>query len=146
MRKVNRSALVPHSARQMFDVVNDVPAYSQFLPWCHSSEVLSQDEQGMVARLELAKSGLKHSFTTRNIINVPDSIQMDLVEGPFSKLSGRWTFTQLGEDGCRITMDLEFDFNSRLMNLTLAGVFEIAADKMVDAFCERADKLYRTHV
>lgn len=135
---------MPYSARQMFDIVNDVPAYPEFLPWCHSSEVLSQDEQGIVARLQLAKSGLKHSFTTRNIISVPGSIEMELVEGPFSKLSGRWTFVQLGEDGCRITMDLQFDFNSRLFNLTLAGVFEIAADKMVDAFCERADRLYNS--
>ena len=131
MRKVSRSALMPYSARQMFDVVNDVLAYPEFLPWCRSSEILSQDEQSMVAKLELAKSGLRHSFTTRNTINAPESIQMELVDGPFSKLSGKWSFVQLGEDGCRISMDLQFDFNSLVFNLTLAGVFEVAADKMV---------------
>ncbi len=96
----------------------------------------------MVARLELARAGMKHSFTTRNTVSVPDSIRMELIEGPFSKLSGKWSFVQLGEDGCRVTMDLQFDFNARLFNLALESVFKAAADKMVDAFCERAESLY----
>jgi ribosome-associated toxin RatA of RatAB toxin-antitoxin module len=126
----------------MFDVVNDVESYPVFLPWCRSSEILSEDETSMVARLELTGAGLKHSFTTRNILNSPDSIELELIEGPFTKLSGKWTFAQLGEDGCRVTMDLQFDFDTHLFNLVLAGVFKAAADRMVDAFCERADKLY----
>ena len=69
-------------------------------------------------------------------------IKMDLVNGPFSRLSGEWKFQPLGEDGCRASMHLEFDFSSLLFNMTLAKVFESAADKMVDAFCERADKIY----
>ena len=96
----------------------------------------------MVARLEIARAGLTHSFTTRNERKSPDSIQMDLVKGPFSKLSGLWEFTQLGNDGCQIRMDLSFDFDSRVMNMTLASVFNVAANTMVDAFCERADELY----
>lgn len=142
MRRVNRSALMPYSARQMFDVVNDVRAYPDFLPWCRSSEILSADETEMVARLELSGAGLRHSFTTRNTISPPDSIRLVLVEGPFASLAGEWTFVQLGEDGCRISMDLQFDFDARLFNLVLEGVFKMAADKMVDAFCERADTLY----
>ena len=142
MRQVKRSALMPYSCEQMFEVVNDVLAYPAFLPWCSSAKILSQDDELMVANLELAQSGLRHSFTTRNRLNFPASIEMELVEGPFSKLSGSWRFARAGDDGTRVTMNLSFDFNSRLFNMTLARVFSIAADKMVDAFCERADVLY----
>jgi len=142
MRRVTRSALVTHSAHQMFDVVNDVARYVDFLPWCVGSEIIEDANNIMVAQLVIARGGLKHSFTTKNTHIKPDSIQVDLVKGPFSKLSGLWQFTQLGEDGCRIEMDLSFDFDNRVMNMTLAGVFNVAADTMVDAFCERADELY----
>ena len=142
MRNVNRSSLVPYSNEQMFAVVNNVLDYPEFLPWCVASEVLSDENNTMVAQLEIARGGLKHAFTTSNKYLRPDSIQMDLVKGPFSKLSGLWQFTQLGTDGCRIEMDLTFDFDSRVMNMTLASVFNAAADTMVDAFCERADYLY----
>lgn len=142
VRRVNRSALVPYSAEQMFAVVNDVPRYPEFLPWCKDSEVLSETSDVMIARLTLAKSGLQQDFTTHNELHHPDMIKMDLVNGPFSRLSGEWKFQPLGKDGCRASMHLEFDFSSLLFNMTLAKVFESAADKMVDAFCERADKIY----
>lgn len=142
VRRVNRSALVPYSAEQMFAVVNDVPRYPEFLPWCKDSEVLSETSDVMIARLTLAKSGLQQDFTTHNELHHPDMIKMDLVNGPFSRLSGEWKFQPLGEDGCRASMHLEFDFSSLLFNMTLAKVFESAADRMVDAFCERADKIY----
>lgn len=142
VRRVNRSALVPYSAEQMFAVINDVPRYPEFLPWCKDSEVLSETSDVMIARLTLAKSGLQQDFTTHNQLHHPDMIKMDLVNGPFSRLSGEWKFQPLGEDGCRASMHLEFDFSSLLFNMTLAKVFESAADKMVDAFCERADKIY----
>lgn len=142
VRRVNRSALVPYSAEQMFAVVNDVPRYPEFLPWCKDSEVLSETSDVMIARLTLAKSGLQQDFTTHNELHHPDMIKMGLVSGPFSRLSGEWKFQPLGEDGCRASMHLEFDFSSLLFNMTLAKVFESAADKMVDAFCERADKIY----
>ena len=142
MRRVNRSAHVPYSSAQMFDVINDVDRYADFLPWCVSSKMLQDENNIMVARLVIARGGLKHSFSTRNVHKRPDSIQIELLKGPFSKLSGLWEFTQLGEDGCRVHMDLSFDFDSRVMNMTLASVFNVAADTMVDAFCDRADELY----
>ncbi|MBL4682791.1 MAG: type II toxin-antitoxin system RatA family toxin [Pseudomonadales bacterium] len=142
MRRVTRSALVTHTANQMFDVVNDVNRYAEFLPWCVDSVVLEDVNNIMVAQLVIARGGLKRSFTTKNTHHMPDRIQMELVKGPFSKLFGLWQFTQLGGDGCRIEMDLSFDFDNRMMNMTLASVFNVAADTMVDAFCKRADELY----
>jgi ribosome-associated toxin RatA of RatAB toxin-antitoxin module len=142
MREVVRSALMPCTAQQMFDVVNDVEQYPKFLPWCVSTEVLESTPDLMVGRLVLAKGGIRQSFSTRNTLHAPTRIDISLVEGPFSTLEGSWNFKPLGEDGCKVDMTLRFDFDSRVMNATLGKVFNSAADRLVDAFCERADVLY----
>jgi ribosome-associated toxin RatA of RatAB toxin-antitoxin module len=142
MREVQRSALVPYSAKQMFDVVNDVVSYPAFLPWCVDVKLLASSSTVIVARLDLAKGRIRQSFSTRNELDSPNHISMSLVEGPFSLLKGEWHFTQLGDEGCKVEMNLRFDFNNRLMNATLGKVFSVAADRLVDAFCERADVLY----
>ena len=142
MTQVNRSALVPFSARQMFDVVNDVAAYPEFLPWCVKSRIHAEDDLHMLAELTIAKAGMQQSFTTRNQLLPYKSIQMELVKGPFKRLTGLWTFKQLGEEGCKVVMDMRFDVDSGLFNRTLAGIFGMAADKMVDAFCARAEVIY----
>ena len=143
MNQVERSALVPHSAEQMFNVVNDVKAYADYLPWCDQSEVLEENDAEMIARLFIGKGGIRQSFTTRNRLTNPTGIDIRLVDGPFSRLQGSWRFDPLGDDGCRVVMKLSFGFNNKLINLAVRKVFETAADTMVDAFCKRADSLYR---
>ena len=142
MRRIERSALLSFSAAQMFDVVYDVTAYREFLPWCDESDVLELNESDMLARLSIAKSGLRQQFTTRNRFSRSERLDMELVEGPFDVLLGQWRFQPLGGDGCKVELDLKFDFNSNLANLALGKVFEHAADTLVDAFCARADVLY----
>ncbi len=141
MPVVDRSALVPHSANEMFDVVNDVNRYPEFLPWCESAQIQHQDEHEMLATLTLAKSGMRQSFTTRNKLQRPNSIHLVLVSGPFSTLDGVWQFAALGDDGCRVSMRLQFDIGSRLLRASLSPVFSHIADTMVEAFCDRADAL-----
>ena len=102
MKQVTRSALLPYSAEQMFDVVNDVANYAMFLPWCSASEVLSQSETEMVARLTISRGSLAQQFTTRNELERPGAINLHLVDGPFTTLEGRWRFYSLGEDGAQI--------------------------------------------
>lgn len=142
MQRIERSALMPYSAEQMFSVVDDVEAYPEFLPWCASAELLSWSETELTGRLTLSRGNIKQTFTTRNKMNRPHTMTIELIEGPFKTLSGRWTFTQLGEDGCKVHLHLNFEFDSKIMNFTFGKVFGAAADKLVDAFCERARKLY----
>ncbi|HEY5718594.1 MAG TPA: type II toxin-antitoxin system RatA family toxin [Motiliproteus sp.] len=142
MTQVDRSALVLHSARQMFDLVNDVASYPQFLPWCSAAEILTDGEEEMVARLYVAKAGFKYSFTTRNRLEAPDRIHMELVEGPFSALKGFWSFTPLSEDACKVSLSLVFDFSGKLTGLAMGKVFNQIAVAMVDAFCRQADQRY----
>lgn len=142
MVRVDRSALVMHSAEQMFDLVNDVKRYPQFLPWCSGAEILEEGEQQMVARLNVAKAGFKYSFITRNTWQRPQSLRLELVEGPFSALQGEWRFTALNEQACKVSLHLEFDFTGRLTGLAMSKVFNQIAVAMVDAFCAEADKVY----
>jgi len=140
--EINRSALVPWSPAQMFALVMDVDAYATFLPWCANSKLVSQTDTEIVGRLEIARGGIRQSFTTRNRIEPPNRMYIELVEGPFSEFNGLWTFQALGDDGCKVSLRLTFKVDGRLMNIALGKIFNLAADRLVDAFCERADVVY----
>ncbi|SFF88807.1 type II toxin-antitoxin system RatA family toxin [Neptunomonas qingdaonensis] len=142
MTQVNRSALVLHSAQQMFEIVNDVLAYPDFLPWCAKTELLYEDEHKMEATLYLAKAGLKYSFTTRNRLKRFERIELELVEGPFSKLSGVWTFEPLGDEACKVSLNMGFEFDGKLKNMAMSKVFNQVATTLVGAFVQRADTVY----
>ena len=142
MARVNRSALLPYPAADVFEIVNDVRRYPEFLPWCSAATVIEQNAEEVVAALSLSASGLTETFTTRNLLTPFEQIEMVLVSGPFKSLSGGWTFTRLGDQGCRVELSLDFQF--RGMKSLLNTVFSKAADQMVDAFCGRAHELLRT--
>ncbi len=131
-----------HTAEQMFDLVNDVESYPQFLPWCSGSTLIDSTETTMQASLRVSKAGLKYSFTTRNQLERPGMIRIELVEGPFSSLSGLWTFKPLSEEACKVSLSLQFDFSGKLTSLAMSKVFNQMAATMVDAFVNRADQIY----
>lgn len=142
MTDIRRSALVPWSPEQMFALVKDVESYPTFLPWCASSKLISESDTEIVGRLDVAKGGIKRSLTTRNRIEPPKKMYIELIEGPFTEFSGLWTFDALGDAGCKVELRLKFEADNRLMNFALSRVFNMAADRLVDAFCERAEKVY----
>lgn len=142
LNNVQRSALVPFSAAQMFALVEDVESYARFLPWCRRSVVHERSDDEMRASLEIAKGPLHKSFTTLNRLRPDESIEIQLVEGPFRRLHGEWRFETLGEGGCKVSLDLRFEFSSRLLAATLGPVFNEIAGTMVNAFCQRAREVY----
>ncbi|MEH6575944.1 MAG: type II toxin-antitoxin system RatA family toxin [Amphritea sp.] len=142
MSQVDRSALVLHTAEQMFDLVNDVASYPQFLPWCSGSTIIESSDEVMQASLKVAKGGFKYSFTTRNDLTRPTEIRMSLVEGPFSSLSGVWTFKALSDEACKVSLSLQFGFSGKLTSFAMSKVFNQMAATMVDSFVSRADQVY----
>ncbi len=139
---IQRSALLPYSAAAMYNLINDVAHYPEFLPWCSASEVLEINEKFMRAGLIIAKGHLSQRFVTKNTLVPDQSISMALEEGPFSQLQGTWEFKALGEKACKISLDLEFDYAGPIIKATLGPLFTQAANTMVDAFCQRAKELY----
>lgn len=140
--RIQRSALLPYPAQALYDLVNDVASYPQFLPWCSASEILEASETHMLASLEVAKGGIGQRFVTRNVLLPGQRIEMNLQEGPFSSLNGVWEFKALGDKACKISLDLTFDYAGPLVRATLGPLFNQAANTMVDAFCQRAKQLY----
>ena len=138
MTRVNRSALMPYDAQFMFQIVNDVAAYPEFLPWCGGVEIHKQTERMMEASILMQLTGLNQRFRTRNNIVPGQSIQMTLLDGPFESLDGEWQFSAIAEDGCKIELLLNFEVKQGLAARILKPAFSRIANTMVDSFCERA--------
>lgn len=142
MRQVRRSALVPYSATQMFELVADVERYPAFLPWCTGAEVLARDGELVTARLALRRAGASAQFTTQNRLVPGDFLEMRLLEGPFRLLEGRWEFRAIGVAGSRVGLEMRFETASSLAGLLLGPVFEGVCNQLVDAFGQRARQVY----
>jgi ribosome-associated toxin RatA of RatAB toxin-antitoxin module len=139
---ISKSALVHYSAAYMFALVDDVPAYKEFLPWCGGSEEISRDGDEVKASVVIAISGLNKAFTTLNRLQQNKMIEISLVDGPFKHLHGFWRFDALAEDACKISFDLEYEFSSRLLGMAVGPVFSQIANSMLDSFCQRAEDIY----
>lgn len=149
MPKLNRSALLTCSAEQMYAVITDVAAYPEFLPWCTAASVeqrvaapeLGPRGETMVASLRLSAKGLKEQFTTRNHCLPPSRVQLDLVSGPFRAFTGQWDITAIGDAGCRTELMVDFELKGGLgmLGRVLAGSLSSAADRILEAFCQRAE-------
>ena len=142
MPLVKKTALVGYSASEMYALVDDIESYPQFLPWCRSTQVLSRAQDEVRATIEVAKGRLRKSFTTCNRLHPTKMIEIRLLDGPFRRLDGFWRFEALDEQACKVSLDLEFDFSSRVLQMTVGPIFSQIANTMVDAFCKRAKDLY----
>ncbi len=141
MARVHKSVLVAHPVACMRGLVEDVPSYPQFLPWCGGAEVREQQGDVTVASVTINFHGVRQAFTTRNTRQSPERIDIALVDGPFRSLEGHWSFLPLGDEGCRVELVLEYDFSSSLLERLIGPVFARIADSLVDAFVTRADAL-----
>jgi ribosome-associated toxin RatA of RatAB toxin-antitoxin module len=142
MRRVKRSALVPYSAQQMYVLVEDVESYPDFLPWCGGAVLHWRDGDVLEGSVEMHLAGLRRSFRTRNRMREYEAIDMELVEGPFSHLSGGWHFKALDHLGCKVSLEVEFEVKSRATNRLLGRYFEEICNSLVDAFVSRAQDIY----
>jgi ribosome-associated toxin RatA of RatAB toxin-antitoxin module len=142
---INRKLRVPHSASEMFQLVDNIDDYKNFLPWCKDSKVLSRTEDEVRATLVLSASGLQKSFTTCNRLQKDKMIEIGLIDGPFRRLEGYWLFHAESERQSTIQFDLEFEFSSRILSMAFAPVFHQVANTLVDAFAKRAIQLYGQH-
>jgi ribosome-associated toxin RatA of RatAB toxin-antitoxin module len=142
MKRIERTAIVEHSAGEMYALVDAVEAYPEFLPWCAGAEVHERSPGKTRATLTARIGALRQSFTTENQNQPGEAISMRLVKGPFRRFRGEWTFVPLGESACRIAFALEYEFASRTLGRMLAPLFDGMADSMVEAFVRRADEVH----
>lgn len=139
MPTIERSALVPYRAEDMYAIVADVTAYSDFLPWCAGSAVQSQTQDEQCASVTINAVVSQTAFHTKNQLRAGESIIMELEDGPFKHLRGEWGFKALGDAGCKITLVVDFEFSNLILRRTLSPVFTRVCDSLVGAFIKRAD-------
>lgn len=142
MYKVNRSALLHYSARQMYELVVDIERYPEFLNWCANTRILERSGSQVVASIDIRFKGLHRSFTTRNYMDSGRAVRIELVDGPFRTLNGIWRFIELDESSCKIELDLEFDFSTAFLARIVGPVFSQIANRQLDAFQRRAAQIY----
>jgi len=143
MSHIKRHALVHYSPEEMYQLVNNVADYASFLPWCRSSKVISESETEMIASVEIAKGVLNKTFTTHNQLQKGKRIELQLVDGPFKKLTGYWQFDPLKTtNACKVNLELDFEFDNAMMSIAAKPVFTQIANSLVDSFCKRAVQVY----
>lgn len=142
MTVIDRSALLPYSAHQLYELVCDVEAYPLYMEGCVGASILNRGEDLVEARLDLARGGIKQSFSTRNRLSAAREITLELIDGPFEYFSGHWDFRELGESACKLSLKLQFAMNSNLLGAAAAKLFERATNNLVDAVGQRAKHLY----
>jgi ribosome-associated toxin RatA of RatAB toxin-antitoxin module len=151
MKQVKKSVLLFYTAHEIYELVVDVEAYPQFLPWCERAEIVQRDETGLTARLYLAYSGIRHAFTTRNVQVRDESVHVGLVDGPFSLLDGLWRFVPLALPGapegaaagaCKIDFEMRYAFSNGVLEAAISPVFDRIANTFVDSFVRRAEQVH----
>jgi len=142
LTRIEQSALLPYSASQLFDLVNDIAAYPQYMDGCLGAEIIESSADKVTARLELGKAGLRYAFTTCNTLIPAVKMDMALVEGPFKHFSATWMFQALNESACKISLEMEFEFSAGLVDVALKRLFENTSRNLVNAVCKRAEFLY----
>jgi len=141
MKRIARSAIVEHSAEEMFALVDDIESYPRFLPWCTAAVVEERTPNGVRATLTVGMKGVRQSFTTQNEVRPGEAIEMRLVRGPFRRFSAAWRFKPLSAEACTVQFSLEYEIAGPFARL-LEPLFDRIADTMVDAFTRRAAELY----
>lgn len=141
--RIERSETVEYSCEQMFDLINDIEAYPQYMDGCQQAVILDRGEQWVEARLSLGVGGLSQSFVTRNTLEPPHRMVMNLVDGPFREFNGQWAFTP-SKEGCQVTLNLAFSMKNPLLAFAANKMFEQIAHSQVHALCRRARELYAT--
>lgn len=142
MKSVSHSAVVPFSATQMFNLINDVRAYPEYMTGCVNARVLEESETELVAELELKKSGITQSITTRNTLDAPHRMHMHLIKGPFKHFEGDWRFVDRGDGQCEVSLEIQFKLSNPLLSFALSNWLENNANDQVEALCERARQIY----
>jgi ribosome-associated toxin RatA of RatAB toxin-antitoxin module len=142
MPQIERTALVPYSCQQMFDLVNDISSYPEFIPGCSKARILRAEGQQIDAELTISKAGFEQKFATRNHLVEPSRIDMELLSGPFKSLNGGWRFEPMDDNACKVVLQLDFEFSSRMLRFAFGKIFDEVNRRMVDAFAQRAKTVY----
>ena len=140
MHNIHKSAIVLHPAQKMFQLVDSVENYPQFLPWCGSTQIIERDNDKTIASIEINYKGIRQTFTTENTKKQNQEMIIKLINGPFKSLSGQWMFKNLDKDSCQIELKLEYEFSNVILEKLISPVFNMIANTFIDEFIKEANR------
>ena len=140
--------IMPHSAAQMYDLIADINAYPQFLPWCVGARIrkrtmMPDGSEILDADLVISFKLFREKFGSR-VTLYPEERRIDVeyLDGPFRYLNNHWKFTQLEDGTCEVDFFVDFEFKSAMLQAVIGVVFNEAMQRIVRAFEKRAQDLY----
>ena len=142
MHNIHKSAIVLHSSKKMFQLVDSVENYPRFLTWCGSTQILERDNSKTIASIEINYKGIRQTFTTENTKKQNKEMMIKLIDGPFQSLSGQWIFKNLDNDSCQIELKLEYQFSNIILEKLISPVFNMIANTFIDEFIKEANKRF----
>ena len=140
MHNIHKSVIVFHSRNKMFQLVDSVENYPQFLPWCGSTQIIKRDNNKTIASIEINFKGIRQTFTTENTKKQNQEMSIKLIDGPFKSLSGKWMFKNLDKDSCQIELKLEYEFSNIIIEKLISPVFNMIANTFIDEFTKEANR------
>jgi coenzyme Q-binding protein COQ10 len=148
MRRFRTTRRVQHTAAEMFDLVADIERYPEFLPLCEALSVRKRTDNAdgtvtLVADMTVAYKVMRETFTSRVTLDRPSlKIRVEYLDGPFSELDNRWTFTPVAEHVCNVEFYIAYAFKNRILGLVMGAMFDAAFRRFAEAFERRADQVY----
>ncbi len=140
MHNIHKSAIVLHPAQKMFQLVDSVENYPQFLHWCGSTQIIERDNHKTIASIEINYKGIRQTFTTENTKKQNQEMIIKLIDGPFKSLAGEWMFKNLDKDSCQIELKLEYEFSNVILEKLISPVFNMIANTFIDEFIKEANR------
>jgi len=126
----------------MFALVDDIACYPEFLPWCQCATVQHRTKELVEATLTVGLGSVHKRFSTRNRLNHPYRIEIQLLKGPFRSLEGAWSFDEQDDGGSEVGLTLDFEVAHSPLNIAFAVLFEEVVRSEVAAFIVRAEAIY----
>ena len=134
--------IVPHTSKQMFDLVLDIEKYPEFLPWCNGARIIKRTESTITADLSVGYKMLREKFTSKVTYTEPHRINVKYEKGPFRHLNNHWQFKDLKDGQCEIDFYIDFSFHNRLFQQPMHFFLNEAVSIMINAFEKRAQDVY----
>lgn len=141
MPKHTEQKLLPYSQQQLFALVSDVGRYPEFLPWCIGARVYNRQSERFDADVIIGFKMFREKFTSRVTFEEHKSVDVDYITGPMKRLYNHWRFIPQGT-GCLVDFEVDFEFDSRMLEQMIGKVFTEATERMIGAFENRAHALY----
>ena len=147
MPKQEESKTVSYTKEQMFDLVADIDRYDEFLPWCNNSKIINTKKEGdkniVIADLEIGYDQFVYTYRSEvKLYENKSQINVRNLDGPFKYLENSWKFTTVNDFECEIQFSIDFELNVSLLDILMKKFFDLAFQKMVDAFIARANEIY----